>query len=112
VLVGPESDKTTLPQVVIGCPFIKRNLRNEARLFKSILGPSHRLQYEQARALKKALVLYHWISSAPTKEIEEAHHLFFGAIKKMGEEFSWLVEAIRSLRWPRLKGGRSRSPIK
>jgi replicative superfamily II helicase len=36
-------------------------------------------------------VLYHWISSAPTKEIEEAHHLFFGAIKKMGEEFSWLM---------------------
>jgi hypothetical protein len=38
------------------------------------------------------------------KEIEEAHHLFFGAIKKMGEEFSWLVEAISTLTkaegWP------------
>ena len=77
---------------------------SDKTLFKSILGPSHRLQYEQERALKKALVLYHWISSAPTKEIEEAHHLFFGAIKKMGEEFSWLVEAISTLAkaegWP------------
>lgn len=35
-------------------------------LFKSILGPSHRLQYEQERALKKALILYQWISSSPT----------------------------------------------
>src|ERR1044071_7446966 len=70
---------------------------SDKTLFKSILGPSHRLQYEQERALKKALVLYHWISSAPTKEIEEAHHLFLGAIKKMGEEFSWLVEAISTL---------------
>ena len=77
---------------------------SDKTLFKSILGPSHRLQHEQERALKKALVLYHWISSAPTKEIEEAHHLFFGAIKKMGEEFSWLVEAISTLAkaegWP------------
>jgi hypothetical protein len=77
---------------------------SDKTLFKSILGPSHRLQYEQERALKKALVLYHWISSAPTKEIEEAHHLFVGAIKRMGEEFSWLVEAIATLAkaegWP------------
>jgi replicative superfamily II helicase len=62
----------------------------------------------QERALEKALVLYHWISAAPTKEIEEAHHLFFGAIKKMGEEFSWLVEAISTLA---KKDGQSRSPI-
>jgi hypothetical protein len=41
----------------------------------------HTGQYEQERALKKALVLYHWIS-APTKEIEEAHHLFFGAPRR------------------------------
>lgn len=73
-------------------------------LFKSILGPSHRLLYEQERALKKALILNVWLSSAPTKEIEEAHGLFSGAIKKMGEEFSWLVEAISTLAkaegWP------------
>ena len=77
---------------------------SDKTLFRSILGPSHRLQYEQERALKKALVLYHWISAAPTKEIEEAHHLFFGAIKKIGEEFSWLVETIATLAkaegWP------------
>ncbi len=73
-------------------------------LFKSILGPSHRLLYEQERALKKALILYQWISPASTREIEEAHNAFSGAIKKMGEEFSWLIEAISTLTraegWP------------
>ena len=73
-------------------------------LFKSILGPSHRLLYDQERALKKAMVLNAWLSSAPTKEIEQTHGLFSGAIKKMGEEFSWLVEAISTLAktegWP------------
>jgi replicative superfamily II helicase len=73
-------------------------------LFKSILGQSHRLLYEQERALKKALILYQWISSASTREIEEAHNAFSGAIKKMGEEFSWLIEAISTLAkaegWP------------
>ncbi len=73
-------------------------------LFKSILGPSHRLLYEQERALKKALILYQWISPASTREIEEAHNAFSGAIKKMGEEFSWLIEAVSTLAkaegWP------------
>jgi DNA-binding winged helix-turn-helix (wHTH) protein len=73
-------------------------------LFKSILGPSHRLLYEQERALKKALILYQWISPASTREIEQAHNAFSGAIKKMGEEFSWLIEAISTLAkaegWP------------
>src|SRR5712692_3976936 len=73
-------------------------------LFKSILGPSHRPLFEQERAVKKALILYQWISSIPTREIEEAHGLFLGAIKKMGEEFSWLIEAISTLAkaegWP------------
>jgi helicase len=73
-------------------------------LFKSILGPSHRPLYEQERALKKALILYQWISSSPTREIEETHNVFSGAIKKMGEEFSWLIEAISTLAkaegWP------------
>jgi hypothetical protein len=73
-------------------------------LFKSILGPSHRLLYEQERALKKALILYQWISAASTREIEQAHQVFSGAIKKMGEEFSWLIEAISTLAkaegWP------------
>ena len=73
-------------------------------LFKSILGPSHRLLYEQERALKKALILYQWISPASTREIEEAHNAFSGAIKKMGEEFSRLIEAISTLAkaegWP------------
>src|SRR6266508_2876919 len=37
-------------------------------LFKSIVGPSHRPLYEQERALKKALILYQWISSTRSEE--------------------------------------------
>lgn len=83
---------------------VERLGENDKILFKSILGPSHRPLYEQERALKKALILYQWISSTPTKEIEQAHQIFSGAIKKMGEEFSWLIEAIATLAkaegWP------------
>jgi replicative superfamily II helicase len=83
---------------------VERLSEGDKILFKSILGPSHRPLYEQERALKKALILYQWISSSPTREIEEAHNVFSGAVKKMGEEFSWLVEAISTLAkaegWP------------
>jgi helicase len=83
---------------------VERLSEGDKILFKSILGPSHRPLYEQERALKKALILYQWISSSPTREIEGAHNVFSGAIKKMGEEFSWLVEAISTLAkaegWP------------
>jgi helicase len=83
---------------------VERLGESDKILFKSILGPSHRLLYEQERALKKALILYQWISPASTREIEEAHNTFSGAIKKMGEEFSRLIEAISTLAksegWP------------
>jgi hypothetical protein len=49
-------------------------------------------------------MLYQWISPASTREIEEAHNAFSGAINKMGEEFSWLIEAISTMAkaegWP------------
>jgi replicative superfamily II helicase len=83
---------------------VERLGESDKILFKSILGPSHRPLYEQERALKKALILYQWISSSPTREIEEAHNIFSGAVKKIGEEFSWLIEAISTLAkaegWP------------
>src|ERR671919_119745 len=86
------------------CTEVERLGEGDKILFTSILGPSHRLLYEQERALKKALILYQWMSPASTREIEEAHNAFSGAIKKMGEEFSRLIEAISTLAkaegWP------------
>ncbi|MEE8076837.1 MAG: hypothetical protein V3T60_14575, partial [Candidatus Binatia bacterium] len=58
---------------------------------------SQRLLYGQEGALKKALILYQWLSSSPTGEIEESNSVFSCAIKKIGEEFSLLAESISAL---------------
>ncbi len=63
---------------------------------------SQRLLYGQEGALKKALILYQWLSSSPTGEIEESNSFFSCAIKKIGEEFSLLTECIFAL--PRSEG--------
>jgi len=63
---------------------------------------SQRLLYGQEGALKKALILYEWLSSSPTGEIEESNSFFSCAIKKIGEEFSLLTECIFAL--PRSEG--------
>jgi hypothetical protein len=45
---------------------VQRLSEGDKMLFKRIIGPSHPPQYEQEQALKKALILYQWISSSPT----------------------------------------------
>jgi hypothetical protein len=55
---------------------------------------SQRLLYGQEGARKKALILYGWLSSSPTGEIEESNSFFSYAIKKIGEDFSLLAESI------------------
>lgn len=52
---------------------------------------------QKERAVKKALMLDQWISSRETKEIEEGFEVFSGAIKRVGDDFSWLAETLASL---------------
>ena len=52
---------------------------------------------QKERAVKKALMLDQWISSRETKEIEEGYEVFSGAIKRVGDDFSWLAETLASL---------------
>jgi replicative superfamily II helicase len=51
----------------------------------------------QERAVKKAIMMNRWISKAETKEIENSYQVFSGAIKRVGEDFSWLAETLASL---------------
>jgi len=52
------------------------------------------LEYESAKALKKALFLVDWIDEVRTKDIEKNYRVWAGALRRVGEECAWLVEAL------------------
>lgn len=62
------------------------------------------VEYETAKALKKALFLSEWIEEVRTKDIERRYHVWAGAIRRVGEEYAWLVEALSAIAqacgWP------------
>jgi len=66
-------------------------------VFQSVWKISGMLSQEKERAVKKALMMNRWISPAETKEIENSYEVFSGAIKRVGEDFSWLAETLASL---------------
>lgn len=66
-------------------------------VFQSVWKISGMLSQEKERAVKKALMMNRWISNAETKEIENSYEVFSGAIKRVGEDFSWLAETLASL---------------
>ena len=49
------------------------------------------------RGIKKALFLYYWIGPEPTVEIEKNFETLSGAIRRCGEEYSWLTETLSAL---------------
>jgi helicase len=51
------------------------------------------LTYERAKRAKKALILYNWLSGAPTRRIEEQFNTLLGSIGTLASEFSWLADA-------------------
>lgn len=62
------------------------------------------LSYERAKRAKKALILFHWVTGTPTREIESRFNCLAGAIVGLATEFSWLAEAFSSVcklaSWP------------
>ena len=64
---------------------------------------SYRLNIDDYLSIKKALLLYDWISDKEVKEIEEEYKIYGGAIQKIGENFSWLADSLaviaESLGW-------------
>lgn len=73
-------------------------------LFKSWPGLLPQSEAEEARAIKKALLLSEWITNKATSEIEQGYGAHAGAIRRIGEEFSRLAEAASALAktvgWP------------
>jgi len=52
------------------------------------------LDTEDYLSIKKVLLLYDWIGGKEIKEIEEAYKIYGGAVRKLGEGFSWLADAL------------------
>ncbi|MCU0690314.1 MAG: DEAD/DEAH box helicase [Polyangiaceae bacterium] len=51
-------------------------------------------EYEDVKAFKKALLLCDWIEETATRDLEESYQVWAGAIRRVGEELSWIVEAL------------------
>lgn len=49
---------------------------------------------EKLIAIKKTLILYHWITGMPTPELERKYRLYYGALNNLGAEFSWLTQSL------------------
>jgi replicative superfamily II helicase len=54
-------------------------------------------EYEDVKAFKKALLLCDWIEETATRDLEERYQVWAGAIRRVGEELSWIVEALGAI---------------
>jgi len=76
---------------------IHESMEENKPVFQSVWKITGMLAQEKERAIKKALMMSRWISKAETKEIENSYEVFSGAIKRVGEDFSWLAETLTAL---------------
>jgi len=76
---------------------VSQHMEEGKEIFRGILKRSTRLAYEEERAIKKALMLHKWISPSDTREIENDFFIYSGAIRRVGEDFSWLAETLADL---------------
>ncbi len=60
-------------------------------------GEEHELKREDYLSIKKALLLYDWIGDKEIKAIEEIYKIYGGAIRKLGESFSWLADSLAAV---------------
>ena len=52
---------------------------------------------EDYLAFKKTLLLYDWIGSREIRSIEQEYSLYRGAVKRLGEGFSWLADSLAAV---------------
>lgn len=73
-------------------------------VFEQLAVNQDALDYDTAKALKKALFLGDWIEEVRTKDIERRYQVWAGALRRVGEEYAWLVEALAAVAqacgWP------------
>ncbi|MDI7269331.1 MAG: hypothetical protein QME96_15180, partial [Myxococcota bacterium] len=66
-------------------------------VFERLAADQGAVEYDAAKALKKALFLGEWIGEVRTKEIERRYRVWAGSLRRVGEEYAWLVEALASI---------------
>ena len=76
---------------------VSESMEEGKDIFQGVLKGSPRLAYEEERAIKKALMLRKWISPLETKAVENSYFVYSGVIRRVGEDFSWLAEALAAL---------------
>lgn len=73
-------------------------------VFERLESDQSSVEYETAKALKKALLLSDWIDEVRTGELERRYRVWAGAVRRIGEEYAWLVDAMsaiaEALGWP------------
>ena len=65
--------------------------------FEAYTSTAMALEDEEARAVKKALMLQDWIDELPTREIERRYETWAGSLKRIGEEYAWLCEGLAAM---------------
>lgn len=73
-------------------------------VFRRLSEDQWAVEYETAKALKKALFLADWIAEVRTKDIERRYRVWAGSLRRVGEEYAWLVEGLGAIAkacgWP------------
>jgi helicase len=66
-------------------------------IFESFTGSSMALENEEAKAVKKTLMLQDWIDEFPTRDIEKRYETWAGSLRRIGEEYGWLCEGLAAI---------------
>ena len=79
-------------------------MRRRGRCSRTSPRISQSLEYEATKAIKKTLLMADWIAEVRTQDLESRYHIWAGAVRRTGEEFGWLVDALagvaRASGWP------------
>jgi helicase len=66
-------------------------------VFADLAAQVNAAEYEAAKAIKKTLLLADWIAETPTKDLETRYHVWAGGIRRIGEEYGWIVDALAAI---------------
>jgi len=66
-------------------------------IFEGIAAEPNAAEYEALKSMKKALLLSDWIDELPTKELETRYGVWAGGIRRIGEEYGWILDALGAL---------------
>ena len=73
-------------------------------VFAQIAADLRSLEYDFTKAIKKTLLMVDWIAEVRTQDLESRYQAWAGAVRRIGEEYGWLVDALagvaRASGWP------------